>query len=791
MSQETDLSSSGEGEVDSLKAKNAELSKQLDDMSSEVAVANCVKESLVELERRNADLQAELTTLQSLLNESVQETNSSKTKYEHEIARIKAVLGQLQQENRELRINQGQTQASNSAANEAGGGDKDAFNAFSDATKSLSRKMKTNFASAVTNLVPVKSPTSEDIPAGLMPASEDLAAGQRQAAQDTQLLKSIVEPLEEQIGALKQKLRDTDVLLVESEKRQAKSILGIETLVNWISGQTSLDQALSDLQERQTELLSFAELKSADETGGGRDGAVSQLHLSALTTRVAILTNQIGAARSELANQTELANRALGNSEELRRQSAAWASLNAKLKARHLAQLYNVSAVLTEEQKGQIKEDIKSEDPESGDGPSQKTVNGVEDESPVLINRTEWDNLNRELTRIHGLLGIGAEEKLVGGSQVVKLQEELARVTKQCEVHAKNEERLRDELVKESQVRQTVESEWNNKADQHKSETDTLSAQLQKSEEILESLKMSYTTNYKATRKDLAKLTTEREEIVRELKRLQDENDNLVGKHSAKSAEMEAEGINLPDNMDEIQFTLLKMRDDLIKAKVAKEALEERLASEVSFLKTQLQAEQQAKESVEDQLSGENDQLKEKIFVLESCKSELEAEQKRSKEFEETQTKDRRVNANLQRQMESYILEKRQMETQLSEKAARIKNLQQELDNSVAVQTDFVRLSQSLQMELEKIRQSEKEVRWQHEDDVKDCQGCKTLFAGGSRRNKHHCRHCGRVFCAECLQKSVASGPNGRPARVCDVCHTLLVQNSAPYFSTEPPASKG
>ena len=40
----------------------------------------------------------------------------------------------------------------------------------------------------------------------------------------------------------------------------------------------------------------------------------------------------------------------------------------------------------------------------------------------------------------------------------------------------------------------------------------------------------------------------------------------------------------------------------------------------------------------------------------------------------------------------------------------RIGNLQQELDNSVAVQTDFVRLSQSLQMELEKIRQSEKEV---------------------------------------------------------------------------------
>ena len=76
------------------------------------------------------------------------------------------------------------------------------------------------------------------------------------------------------------------------------------------------------------------------------------------------------------------------------------------------------------------------------------------------------------------------------------------------------------------------------------------------------------------------------------------------------------------------------------------------------------------------------------------------------------------------------------MEREAAEMRNRIGNLQQELDNSVAVQTDFVRLSQSLQMELEKIRQSEKEVRWQHEDDVKDCQGCQTLFTGGSRRNK-------------------------------------------------------
>ena len=43
----------------------------------------------------------------------------------------------------------------------------------------------------------------------------------------------------------------------------------------------------------------------------------------------------------------------------------------------------------------------------------------------------------------------------------------------------------------------------------------------------------------------------------------------------------------------------------------------------------------------------------------------------------------------------------------------KVTSLQVDLDNNVAVQNDFARLSQSLQVELEKIRQAEKEVgRW-------------------------------------------------------------------------------
>lgn len=113
--------------------------------------------------------------------------------------------------------------------------------------------------------------------------------------------------------------------------------------------------------------------------------------------------------------------------------------------------------------------------------------------------------------------------------------------------------------------------------------------------------------------------------------------------------------------------------------------------------------------------------------------------------------------------------------------------LQTELGNSEAVQKDFVRLSQSLQMELEKIRAADTAVRWQDDDDAENCPSCKSAFA--VTRRKYHCRHCGTIYCEKCLTKSVPSGQRKKPARVCDVCHTLLVRNTAPYFSQAPPHS--
>lgn len=55
--------------------------------------------------------------------------------------------------------------------------------------------------------------------------------------------------------------------------------------------------------------------------------------------------------------------------------------------------------------------------------------------------------------------------------------------------------------------------------------------------------------------------------------------------------------------------------------------------------------------------------------------------------------------------------------------------LQQELANTETVQQDFVRLSQSLQVQLEKIRVADAQVRWQDGDDADQCPQCRAAFA--------------------------------------------------------------
>lgn len=81
--------------------------------------------------------------------------------------------------------------------------------------------------------------------------------------------------------------------------------------------------------------------------------------------------------------------------------------------------------------------------------------------------------------------------------------------------------------------------------------------------------------------------------------RLQKQNENLMGKHSKHSHQLQSESINMPNNVEDLHLSLLKTHEDLIMARVAQEVAEENertLRSEVNLLREEMVRESAAKE---------------------------------------------------------------------------------------------------------------------------------------------------------------------------------------------------
>ncbi|XP_075978365.1 rab GTPase-binding effector protein rabaptin-5 [Anticarsia gemmatalis] len=270
----------------------------------------------------------------------------------------------------------------------------------------------------------------------------------------------------------------------------------------------------------------------------------------------------------------------------------------------------------------------------------------------------------------------------------------------------------------------------------------------------------------------VTELTVERETLHKKLDSLERDNAMLIGQYTKKAAEMQNDIIDLPDNVEELQEHILCLREQLIFCQIGRE---EAVESERE-LRNQLLEQGTLFHQQEAQMND----LRQRLAA---ARKELDRLQTEREQMKELGDKLRHSND----MIESLLEDKRRLQGESHELRGRVSVLQQELDNSEKVQQDFVRLSQSLQVQLQRIREADTEVRWQHEDDVHDCPSCHTHLP--NIKKKVHCRHCGRIFCGSCVSHVVQSGPRRAPARVCSVCRTLLQPHAAPYFSTDPPRS--
>ncbi|XP_026063891.1 rab GTPase-binding effector protein 2-like [Carassius auratus] len=235
-------------------------------------------------------------------------------------------------------------------------------------------------------------------------------------------------------------------------------------------------------------------------------------------------------------------------------------------------------------------------------------------------------------------------------TQLVELQEEVTELQKQ-----------KAELEKELDV-QSSETQ---------KQLSVLQSQVQASETLLQDLQKSFSQSQNAVQSRLAELSYSQKRVSNELSKLKGE-DTDVNESSLPPRSPTLEAAHCEERL---RIEIVNLREQLETRTEESEILEVKLAS----------------------LTVETDRIqikKEKLEAeLQECRVELQGL--------------RVALSHLQKENKSHMQEKAVLQQQCLEYRSQVISLRSQLNTSQAVQKDFVRLSQSLQVKLEQIRQAE------------------------------------------------------------------------------------
>ncbi|KAF6271703.1 rabaptin, RAB GTPase binding effector protein 2 [Rhinolophus ferrumequinum] len=209
-----------------------------------------------------------------------------------------------------------------------------------------------------------------------------------------------------------------------------------------------------------------------------------------------------------------------------------------------------------------------------------------------------------------------------------------------------------------------------------------LLAQVQNSEQLLRTLQGTVSQAQERVQLQMAELATSHKCLSHEVKRLTEENQGLRAEQPPSPAPWVPEQEeSLPSSITELQQLVHRTRQEARAHQQAREHEAERLRIEIVTLREALEEETATRASLEGQLRGQREETE----VLEASLCSLRTEMERVQQAQS----------------------KAQLTDLLSEQKAKVVRLQAELETSEQVQRDFVRLSQALQVRLERVRQAE------------------------------------------------------------------------------------
>ncbi|XP_029518427.1 RUN and FYVE domain-containing protein 1 isoform X1 [Oncorhynchus nerka] len=348
----------------------------------------------------------------------------------------------------------------------------------------------------------------------------------------------------------------------------------------------------------------------------------------------------------------------------------------------------------------------------------------------------------------------------------------------------------------------------------HENETIVQSSQ-KKEEATMEDSAVELET-YRQTRQGLDEMYSVVWKQYQEEKRIRQELERELKLQVGLKQEMEMAMRLLEKDTHEKQDTLQALRQQLDQVKTLNLQM---------FHKTQdCEREAQRKEEEEGQLEEKMNQMETTIKEMEQRLQNSERDRRQSDQTERDMRTELegRVDS-LQKQLSDLDTLRLGLESDLrSEKEQRQaiqRALQREQDNSTELRTQLQQI-QGLHTELQEVRQEKKQLQltcqeqetalqemglhlsqsklkmedfkevnkalkgqaWLKDDEATQCKHCQKEFS--IARRKHHCRNCGDIYCNSCSSNELALPSYPRPVRVCDICHSLLLQRSTSSTSS-------
>uniref|UniRef100_A0A667YHS4 Rab GTPase-binding effector protein 1 n=1 Tax=Myripristis murdjan TaxID=586833 RepID=A0A667YHS4_9TELE len=319
-----------------------------------------------------------------------------------------------------------------------------------------------------------------------------------------------------------------------------------------------------------------------------------------------------------------------------------------------------------------------------------------------LVSDSEWNLLQQEVKNAGRKLGRRCDMCSNYEKQLQVIQGQEAETRDQVKKLQVMLRQANDQLERTMSEKQELEDSVKSGNEEVTAKV-SLVQRVQESETLLSTLQQGFSQAKRNTQEQMAVLMQSREQVADELSRLQRDNESLQGKHRLHLELQQQEDFQMPNTVQELQGLVLQLREDMVAVRTAADHLEEKLKAEILFLKEQIQAEQCLKENLEDTLQLEIEGCKEEIvfsgFFLQLQNSLSE----KSETLETIQG----LKTNLEQQLKELSSTKSALESQVLDERDKAQRLQTELDVSEQVQKDFVKLSQTLQVQLERIRQAD------------------------------------------------------------------------------------